>query len=315
MFTITENELSNMFCDYIDASKYIESFLIEPAATTIEILQDVGTGNDYFIKASHKNDIKNKIIEFAKEKAEQVVWDDAKDVKSAIAIKKLKNFIPYFEDKGMEPVMQISSYDKKFAEAVGVDLPPYGKASMKQMQKWFGHRSAAMKLLKEYGVISKLTEGVPGIVASIFAVNIDKLNEIKTLSENIADDIENLEGEEWRTTLVSNSYQVSNWGRVKSLNYRNTGTVALLKPIYNTYFDPVLKVGISGKQMSIHRLVYEAFNGPTTDTTFFIHKDFDPMNCRLDNLIAIDNEATAELQLIKDIAGEKQRQFWSNYKK
>ena len=66
----------------------------------------------------------------------------------------------------------------------------------------------------------------------------------------------------WRTAIykgkIYNNYQVSNWGRVKSLNYLRTGKEKLLKPIKHK--NGYLFVNLGKKTIfSIHRLVAETF--------------------------------------------------------
>ena len=68
--------------------------------------------------------------------------------------------------------------------------------------------------------------------------------------------------EEWRDIDgYEGLYQVSNLGRVKSLNYNHTGTEKIMKPYKNTW--GYLKVSLSkerkNKLISIHRLVAKAF--------------------------------------------------------
>lgn len=73
--------------------------------------------------------------------------------------------------------------------------------------------------------------------------------------------------EEWKDIRFvkgidfSERYQISNFGRFKSLNYRNTGKTKILKlSVDNTgYFNVVLQKNKKRKNYSIHRLVAEAF--------------------------------------------------------
>ena len=64
-------------------------------------------------------------------------------------------------------------------------------------------------------------------------------------------DIKDLEGK----------YQVSNFGNVLSLNYRNTGRAELLEPSYNGYGYFIVNLCKNGetKQCLVHRLVAETF--------------------------------------------------------
>lgn len=72
--------------------------------------------------------------------------------------------------------------------------------------------------------------------------------------------------EEWRTAVYNGEvyeglYQVSNLGRVKSLNYRNTGKEGVLNPGKDTdgYFQVVLSKNRETKTCKVHRLVAETF--------------------------------------------------------
>ena len=68
----------------------------------------------------------------------------------------------------------------------------------------------------------------------------------------------------WRTPIVNGepyeNYQVSNFGRIKSLNYKRTGKSELLQPRKDTH--GYLQVCLSkngGKWFSLHRVVAETF--------------------------------------------------------
>ena len=56
-------------------------------------------------------------------------------------------------------------------------------------------------------------------------------------------------------------YQVSNMGRVKSFNYRNSGKIRILKGVYNRYGYLTVQLSKNkvGKRKLIHRLVLSAF--------------------------------------------------------
>lgn len=81
-------------------------------------------------------------------------------------------------------------------------------------------------------------------------------------------------------------YQVSNYGEVKSLNYRRTGKEKLLKPRNNGkgYLQVCLcKNGIV-KFFRINRLVWQTFVGEIPEGLQCNHVDEDKENNRVDNL-------------------------------
>ena len=82
-------------------------------------------------------------------------------------------------------------------------------------------------------------------------------------------------------------YQVSNYGRVKSLNYRNTGREKILKAIRkdnDRLYVFLYKNGVA-KQVDIHRLVAEAFLPNPEHKPDVHHKDKNPQNNNVENLI------------------------------
>lgn len=82
-------------------------------------------------------------------------------------------------------------------------------------------------------------------------------------------------------------YQVSSLGRVASTNYRNTGKRRIMVPgkHKNGYYFVGLRNGTNKKiQRYIHRLVWEAFNGPIPKGMQVNHINEDKTDNRLENL-------------------------------
>lgn len=81
-------------------------------------------------------------------------------------------------------------------------------------------------------------------------------------------------------------YQVSNTGKVRSLNYRRTGEVREMKPCLMTtgYLVIWLKKNGRGKTFKVHRLVAEAFIPNPENLTQVNHKDECTTNNCVDNL-------------------------------
>ena len=78
------------------------------------------------------------------------------------------------------------------------------------------------------------------------------------------------------------SYQVSNLGNVRSLNYRGTGLKRNLVPKENNCGR--LWVALQGKPYLIHRLVARAFIPNIYNLPQINHKDENPKNNVVDNL-------------------------------
>ena len=81
-------------------------------------------------------------------------------------------------------------------------------------------------------------------------------------------------------------YEVSNMGKVKSLNYRKTGKERILKVGYDECGYPLVALCKEGKMKTyrVHRLVGQAFCENLMGYTELNHIDEDKQNNRADNL-------------------------------
>lgn len=81
-------------------------------------------------------------------------------------------------------------------------------------------------------------------------------------------------------------YEVSNLGRIKSLNYNHTGKEKILKPTKDRYgyLQVTLCKNNIKKQYTVHRLVAEAFIDNPDNLPQVNHKDENKQNNNVDNL-------------------------------
>lgn len=96
-----------------------------------------------------------------------------------------------------------------------------------------------------------------------------------------------MEKEIWRPVKnYEGYYEISNLGRLISLNYRKNGSKHFLKTNINSngYEQVRLNVNKIGKNKKIHRLVAESFIENTDNKKCVNHKDSNRCNNRLDNL-------------------------------
>ena len=99
-----------------------------------------------------------------------------------------------------------------------------------------------------------------------------------------------METEIWRTPIDKGikyeKYQVSNYGRLKNLNYRNTGRAKLMNPWEDK--DGYLKIGLRKNRKTdstfVHRLVAQTFIPNPENLPEVNHIDEDKTNNRVDNL-------------------------------
>lgn len=127
------------------------------------------------------------------------------------------------------------------------------------------------------------------------------------------------EKEEWKDIKdYEGLYQISNFGRVKSLNYLNTKQPRILKP--KTYRGGYLCVCLSKngvvKYPKIHRLVYDNFigidkpykrRGKGNEIWVINHKDENRTNNRLDNLELITQTENVNYGSAKEKQSKVQR--------
>ena len=83
-----------------------------------------------------------------------------------------------------------------------------------------------------------------------------------------------------------NMYQISNLGRVKSLNYNNTGREKIMKPSVDKDGYLFVRLCKNGKvkNFKVHRLVAQAFISNTNNYPQGNHKDENPSNNFVNNL-------------------------------
>lgn len=88
----------------------------------------------------------------------------------------------------------------------------------------------------------------------------------------------------WRTVIINGepyeNYQVSNFGRIMSLNYGRTGKAKLMTPSENKYGYLVVLLYKNGKRKMhrVHRLVAEIFLSNPNNLPQVNHKDEDKTN-------------------------------------
>lgn len=106
-----------------------------------------------------------------------------------------------------------------------------------------------------------------------------------------------MDSEEWRAVVgYEGRYEVSNLGRVRSLDRLVRGGKGGLRPVKGRVLKPMAgqyghlsvdlcKGGRRIRRMSrVHRLVLESFVGPCPDGMEVCHYDGDPANNRIENL-------------------------------
>lgn len=96
----------------------------------------------------------------------------------------------------------------------------------------------------------------------------------------------NLLQEIWKDIPDYPNYQVSNYGRVKSLNYKRSGKEYILKQGINNpgYRYVCLRKDNKNNWFFVHRLVAKCFLEPIKGKDIVNHKDENPSNNHVDNL-------------------------------
>lgn len=104
-------------------------------------------------------------------------------------------------------------------------------------------------------------------------------------------------------------YMVSNYGNVKSLDYRHTGKECILKP--GTHGNGYKQVGLyknrEKKKYHIHRLVAETFIPNLYNYPIINHKDENPSNNCVDNLEWCTHEYNMNYGTVKERIGAKNK--------
>lgn len=92
--------------------------------------------------------------------------------------------------------------------------------------------------------------------------------------------------EQWKPVEGFENYEVSNLGRVKSLNYNHTGVEKILKPYKSTkgYLVVILCRNGKMKHFLVHRLVATAFLPNPEGLPEINHRDENPLNNIVGNI-------------------------------
>lgn len=107
---------------------------------------------------------------------------------------------------------------------------------------------------------------------------------------------DDLPNEEWRSVIGwEELYEASNMGRIRSLNYKSSGKTKVLRPSTNPSGYDIVVLQNNGYKTTktVHRIVYEAFNGHIPEGLEVNHIN----ECKTDNRIENLNLMTREENL------------------
>lgn len=95
-----------------------------------------------------------------------------------------------------------------------------------------------------------------------------------------------LNGEIWKSILGFSRYEASNFGRVRALNYKNSGLIKILKPAESNGYLKTVLINDNGKykSLSIHKIITLAFYGERMQGQEVNHKDGNKLNNSIINL-------------------------------
>lgn len=125
--------------------------------------------------------------------------------------------------------------------------------------------------------------------------------------------------EEWKDIVgYEGLYQASNLGRVRSLDYHRTGKVRIMRPSNGGTNKSYLHIGLTKdkklKTISVHRLVWEAFNGPIPEGYEINHLDENGLNNKLSNLVLVTHSENINYGTRSKKAGKKHRKMVEQYR-